>query len=95
MFDVSSLPNQTVTVYLQNIATGRTNSLEVEVEGGFIELNLTEYDIVFVNNQTYKLVIKDEAGTVIDFDYDGETFNCMNLRIEPTYVVEKNPSPVY
>jgi hypothetical protein len=95
LFDVSSLPDQTVTVYLQNIATGRINSIETESIDGSIELNLNDYDFTLVNNQTYKIVIKDESGTVVEFDYEDESYNCMNLTVNPAYVATKIPSPVY
>lgn len=93
-FDVTSLPNQDVTLIVTNIATGRANSFELEAVGGEILFDSQDFDIPFVPNQTYKAQIKDESGTVIEFDSGAETYNCLQFKIKPTYEAVK-PHPHY
>lgn len=93
-FDVTSLPNQDVTLIVTNIATGRANSFELEAIDGEILFDSQDFDVSFVPNQTYKIKIKDESGTVIEFDSGELTYNCAQFKINPTYEAVK-PHPHY
>jgi hypothetical protein len=95
IFYVPGLPDQKVTAHIKNLATGRLSMLETESQGEYIEFKLSEFEIELTKNQTYKIVLKDEAGTIIDFDLDGETYNCTQILLTPAHVIEKKPSPVY
>jgi hypothetical protein len=83
-FDLGDIPDQTVVLYLINLATNRVIVTEGEVVDGEVSFDVSE--INFAQDQTYKSHIRDSAGKVITFDYDDESFNCYQLRYEPVYV---------
>jgi hypothetical protein len=83
-FLIPDLPDQTVAMYILNIATNRVIMVSAESINGNVYFDVSDID--FANSQTYKAHLRDEAGAVITFDMNNEEFNCYQFRYEPIYV---------
>lgn len=82
-FNAEGLPDQTVNIYIQNLATNRVIMLTSDSVDGIIEVDLSEINLA--SDMNYKLILRDASGQVIDFTEDVEDFNCFEFRIISNY----------